>query len=194
MNYKLHLFGFVVVAIILAIQSCKKEKASTPTILELLVKDELGNPVSDASIKFYTTDHDLREQKNQFCETQYSDANGNVTISGINNIKYYWFVEKGCKNNYNAGVTSADSLIEHETNKFEVIVKPTGTLKFVNNSSNMYDVYINEFRIGLIRGMSSEQLKYILTGEYKVKVRQASGINGSQLKRHTQVLRVVMAL
>jgi len=154
--------------------SCKKDEP-TPTSLELTLKDELGNVVSGASVKLYSSQTDWSNGTNQVGATQTSNASGIVTFSSLSNIKYYWFVEKDCKNNVNGGVTSASALTANVINPFNIILSSTGTLKFVNTSSNPYHIYINGVALTDLNGGGTLFDYYEPIGAYSLRVLQISG-------------------
>jgi len=124
------------------VSSCKK--AETPTTnLELTLKDDLGNIVSGSSVKLYSSETDWTNGTNQVGTTQFSDASGKVKFSDLSNIKYYWFAEKDCKNNWHGASTTTSALTANITNTINVILSSSGTLTFTNTSSNPYHIYIN---------------------------------------------------
>jgi hypothetical protein len=175
MTLKRYLLTLLIFAGVAGFQSCKKDDAPPPTTLELTIKDNLGNAVSGATVKLYTSVTDFGEQKNQFGETHFTDASGKVTITGISNLQYYWFVEKDCKNNFTGGVTSESNLLSNKTNAFNVIINSTGILKFSNNSANPYKIFINGTELGQIDGNTTTSLPYVPTGSYSIRVLQVSG-------------------
>lgn len=165
----------LMVIISLAIPSSCKKDEPTPTSLELTLKDELGNVVSGAAVKLYASQTDWTNGTNQVGATQTSDASGKVTFSSLSNIKYYWLVEKDCKNNVNGGVTSASALTANVINPFNIILSSTGTLKFVNTSSNPYHIYINGVAITDLNGGTTLFDYYMPIGAYSLRVLQISG-------------------
>lgn len=158
--------------------SCSKDSPApvvTPTSLELTVRDELGNPAIGATVKLYSSATDLVNDINTVALPQLSDASGKVKFSDLASIKYYWYAEKDCKNNYNGGVTSSNALTANTNTSFNVIMSSTGSLKFVNTSSNPYRVYING-TVAFDMNGGTTQYKYKMpTGAYTLRVLQLSG-------------------
>lgn len=165
----------LMVIITLAIPSSCKKDEPTPTSLELTLKDELGNIVSGAAVKLYSSQTDWNNGSNQVGTTQTSNAAGVVTFTNVSNIKYYWFAEKDCKNNVNGGIASASALTANTINTFNIVLSSTGTLKFVNTSSNPYHIYINGVAITDLNGGSTLSDYYMPIGAYSLRVLQISG-------------------
>lgn len=176
MTLKRYLLTLVLITLVATFQSFKKEDTSPPpTQIEFSVKDNLGNSVSGATVKLYTSEKDFRAQSNQFGETHFADASGKVTVTGLSNIRYYWFVEKECKNNFYGGVTSESNIALNKTTTMDVILNPTGTLKFVSNSTNPYKIFINGTEIGQLEGNATDYAYYTPAGSYSIRVLQVSG-------------------
>lgn len=165
----------LMVIITLAIPSSCKKDEPTPTSLELTLKDELGNIVSGAAVKLYSSQTDWNNGSNQVGTTQTSNAAGVVTFTNVSNIKYYWFAEKDCKNNVNGGIASVSTLTANTINTFNIVLSSTGTLKFVNTSSNPYHIYINGVAITDLNGGSTLSDYYMPIGAYSLRVLQISG-------------------
>lgn len=178
MKSKLFLLTLLVVLTILS--SCKKDDDDiqptiTPTSLELTLKDDLGNIVTGASVKLYSSQTDWSNGTNQVGITQFSDASGKVKFSDLSSIKYYWLAEKDCKNNANGRVTSTSALTANINNTINVILSSTGTLKFVSTSSNPYRIYINGTAAFDMNGGITQYNYYMPTGSYSIRVLQLSG-------------------
>lgn len=168
---------FLIIAFIgfMTINSCEKNDVKlTPTSLEVTLKDNLGNIISGASVKLYSSLTDWSNGTNEVGTIQFSDASGKVKFNDLSNIKYYWFAEKDCQNNVNGGKTTTSALTANINNTFDVILSSTGTLKFVNTSSNPYRVYINGTAFDMNGGIT--QFKYYMPiGSYSIRVLQLSG-------------------
>jgi hypothetical protein len=164
---------FVSVAIL---NSCTKDDVQpTPTSLELTLKDELGNIVSGASVKLYSSQTDWSNGTNQVGATQFSDVSGKVSFSDLSSIKYYWDAEMDCKNNVNGGITTTSALTANVNNTANIILSSTGTLKFINTSSNPYRVYVNGTEVFDMNGGTTQYQNYMPTGSYSVRILQLSG-------------------
>jgi hypothetical protein len=155
----------------------KKEdpKPVTPTSLRINVKDGVGNNVSGATVKLYTSKTNFENQTNQVGATVVTDANGNATLSDLNAIQYYWFIEKDCKNNFNGGITSTNPLSANTINNITIILSETGTLTYQNNSSNPYRVFLNGNQLFDMPGNTSRMVRYVPTGSFTVRALQLSG-------------------
>ena len=154
---------------------CKKDSTPTPTSLELTLTDNLGNPISGASVKLYSSQTDWSNGTNQVGTTQFSGALGKVDFNNLSNIKYYWFAEMDCKNNVNGAITSTLALTSNVNNPFNVILSSTGTLTFVNTSSNPYQIYINGTASYTLNGGTTLNVNYMPIGSYSLRVVQLSG-------------------
>jgi hypothetical protein len=169
---------FLIIALIglMTINSCKKEEVKpTPTSLEVTLKDNLGNKISGASVKLYSSQTNWNNGANQVGTTQFSDASGKVKFNDLSNIKYFWFAEKDCQNNVNGGITTTSALTANVNNTVDVILSSTGTLKFVSTSSNPYRIYINGNAAFDMNGGTTQFKYYMPTGSYSIRVLQLSG-------------------
>lgn len=145
------------------------------TSLEITVKNNFGNTLSNASVKLYRTITDWKNENNQIGETHYSGSDGVVKFNNLTDSKYYWLAEKDCYNNRNGAQTTVDNLTKNANNTIDVITSPTGTLKFTSNSSNPYYIYINgDFALEL-EGHGTHFIPYAPTGNYSIRVLQKSG-------------------
>ncbi|HPY82149.1 MAG: hypothetical protein M0R02_01275 [Bacteroidales bacterium] len=177
---KKHIVFLTVIVGLLVFNSCKKENDSVSpltnsTSLELTIKNNIGNSISGASVKLYASGIDRSNKTNQVGTTQFSDASGKVVFNELSNIKYYFLVEKDCQNNINGGVTTTSALIANKTTVLDIILSETGTLKFVNTSSNPYRVYINGSVAFDMNGGTTKYENYMSTGFYSIRVLQLSG-------------------
>jgi PKD repeat protein len=148
---------------------------SQPTSLEITLKDELANIVTGASVKLYSSVTDWSNGTNQVGTTLTSDASGKVKFSALYPLKYYWLAEKDCKNNWNGGNTTASSLTANTNNTLDVILTSTGSLAFINTSSNPYRIFINGVSTYDLPGGYSILYKNKPIGAYTLRVLQLSG-------------------
>jgi hypothetical protein len=151
---------------------CKKESS---TELELTVTDNNGNIVSNATVSLYPSATDLINRTNPITSSKFTDNNGKVVFSGLTSMKYYWFAESGCLNNYNSSVTTTSSIPSNTRTSLNTIISGTGTLRFVNNSSNPYKIFINGLYQFDVNGGQAKNVNYSLVGSYTVRVLQISG-------------------
>jgi hypothetical protein len=170
---KKHILVLMVIIGLVIVNSCKKEP--TPTTLELSIIDEFGNIVSGASVELYSSETDWNNASNQIGTTLTSNALGKVRFNTVSNIKYYWFVEKDCKNNVNGTITSTSALTANINNTFNVIITSTGTLKFVSTSNYPYRIYINGVVAFEMNGGTTHYEYYMPIGSYSIRVLQLSG-------------------
>jgi len=177
MKTKFLYFSMIAFFTMLFFSSCEKEETAepNPTSLELSLKDGAGNIVAGASVKLYSSQTDLANSTNQVGTTQTSDATGKVKFSGLSAIKYYWFASKDCQNNANGSFTTTTNLTSNVTNTANVILTSTGTIRFVNNSSNPYEIFINGSSQGEMVGGSTADFIYMPIGSYSFRVLQKSG-------------------
>ncbi len=148
---------------------------AAPTALEITVKDNLGNAVSGASVKLYSSLSDWTNGTNQLLTTLTTNASGVVKFSPLSAIKYYWSVTNGCNNNFYGSNTTTNALNTNITNTVTTIINGTGTLIVTNNSSNPYDVFINSvLQVASMAGGTSRQFT-VPVGTYAIRVLQKSG-------------------
>lgn len=145
------------------------------TSLELTVKDHLGNVVSGATVKLYTSETNWANQTNQVGNTLYTNASGKVKFQNLTNIQYYWFAEKDCLNNFNGAITTTTPLQANATTTLDVILSQTGSLRLNNTSSNPYRIYINGTARFDMDGGTTRTINYVPTGSYSIRVLQLSG-------------------
>lgn len=163
----------IMASLTMSISSCKK---NDPTSLELTLKDDLGNSVSSATVKLYSSQTDWNSGSNQVGATQLSDASGKVKFSDLSNINYYWFAEKDCKNNVNGAITTTSALTANINNTVNVILSNTGTIKFTNTSGDPYRIFINgTVAFDIIYGGTIQYKYYMPTGSYSLRFLQLSG-------------------
>lgn len=148
---------------------------NTPTSLQITIKDDLGNPVSGATVKLYSTVNDWNNETNQVLTTQSSNASGIVTFSPLSPIKYYWKVVKDCQNNYSGTVTTTNALTANMNNIVTSVLAKTGTLTFKNTSTNPYDVFVNGVLTVSNMAGGTTQSFIAPIGSYSIRVLQKSG-------------------
>ncbi len=145
------------------------------TSLEFTVVNDLGNTINGASVKLYGSSDDWLKQTNQIGSTKYSDENGKVKFDDLQSMKYYWFAENSCYNNYNGAVTTKEPISKGKNNLVNVVLTPTGKLLLTSNSSNPYKIFINDEEKFTMNGGTTKTLNYLPTGSYSIRVLQVSG-------------------
>lgn len=148
---------------------------TTPTSLQITIKDDLGNPVVGASVKLYSSITDWTNETNQVLTTQTSNANGVVVFSPLSAIKYFWKITKDCQNNLMGGNTTTTALTANNLNTINAVLAKTGTLTFKNNSTNPYDVFVNGVLTVANMAGGTTQSFIAPIGSYSIRVLQKSG-------------------
>lgn len=145
---KIILFFTALVVSLTSISCSKDEQSQTEppnTSLELIIKDDTENNLSNAAVKLFSSEIDLNNRTNQIGATLLSDVNGIVTFNNLSSIAYYWIAEKDCKNNLN-NVFSTNSVLISNTNNTIISAltnSATGTIRVVNSSNNTYHIRID---------------------------------------------------
>lgn len=97
---KKYFFVFALLSV-LFLSSCREGIIEPTRVLELLVVDSLGLPVSDAKVEVYFTETELQTNSFQAIETLYSDEEGMVKVAlDIEIFDYYVNIEKDDLNNW----------------------------------------------------------------------------------------------
>lgn len=173
---KFNKFALLAILGFLLLCACNKsETAENLGSLELAITDDVGRVVSGAAVKLYASQSDWSKGINQVGVTQFSDASGIARFQNLSAIKYYWFVEKDCKNNVNKSFTSASPLTPQVNNRGKVVLSSTGTLSFTNNSANPFRIYINGAAAFDMEGGTKITKPYKPIGAYSIRVLQLSG-------------------
>lgn len=158
-----------VLASVVVFSSCEDEKVEPKTSLELTIRNSLGNPVSGASVKLFTSLEDWKKQSNQKGSTKLSDASGKVKFDDLSPSNYFWFAEKGCENNYFGAITTVSPLSKGIKNTTDVILSSTGTILFTNKSNETYTVNIVGRKSFEMEGNTKKKV-YVKTGNITVKI------------------------
>jgi len=171
---KLVLFLTAVIGLT-TVNSCTKDNVPTPTSLEITLLNDSGNTMTNASVKLYSSEEDMKNGTNQVGTTQLSNESGVVRFSDLSNIKYYWFAEKGCENNANSIFTTASPLTLNTNNEVNVIMSGTGNVRLESTSTNPYQVYINGVPVFEMSGGSTREIYFMPIGSYSIRILQLSG-------------------
>jgi hypothetical protein len=168
--------AILVVATLILFSNCSKKNSSPPpdTVLKMTVTDNLGNPVSGATVTLYLSQSSFLNQTNAITSNT-TGTNGIAIFSGLSPVVYYWRVIKGCQTNFNGAITSS-ALTANITNNTIVVLQSVGNLKMVNNSSNPYKIYINGvLTVASFPGNSNQTFTDAPIGAYTIRVVQLSG-------------------
>jgi hypothetical protein len=173
---------FAVLISLLMFYSCNNEDevVTTPnTSLEIIVKDESGNNVNNASVKLFTSETDLNNETNQIGTTLLSDSDGKVSFNNLSPVPYYWIAKKDCNNNLNHVFSTNSSITENTNNTREttISISNLGTLKLVNSSNKTFNVQVmnsavNDFSMN---GNTTRYIYGLSVGAHMVFVNPSDG-------------------
>ncbi|MEO8584240.1 MAG: hypothetical protein ABI415_10605 [Flavitalea sp.] len=176
MKNQFNLLALLCFASISSIISCKKEAEPLPdTSLEITVADDLGNKVNGATVALFNNHEDWLKGSNQVATEKITDANGVAVFSNLTSKQYYWGVIKDCKSNIHGSITTDFAISSYKNNKVSTVIRGTGTIQLINNSSNPYSIYINGAITANMEGGTTTTLSFRPTGSYSVRVLQLSG-------------------
>jgi len=133
-----------------ALMSCSKTDttpAAAPTVMALHCVDGSGNPVQGASVTLYNNSTDWLNTANA-AYTGTTDANGNVSFSGVSSqVYYFWCLNAtSCLANLSAQVTQS-ALTANVTNNFTVVLTAYGKLSVTNTSASDPTGYTGPYEI-----------------------------------------------
>ncbi len=123
--------------------------------------------------------------------SEVSDATGNVTFKNLSGNMYFWFASKNCISN---GYPINDShnyesapLKAHSVNTAKSVLKSTGTILVINNSTNGYVVRgggAYPFNVSASGGPTSWLVTNYPIGQYTITATQTSGYVGNPIVRN----------
>jgi len=174
-KFSIFIFSLLLIGTVVLTNCKKDEETKDPTSFEITLNDNLGNPVSNATVKLYKTQSDWQNGTNQVGTNQISNTSGKVSFTNLDAIIYYWFAEKDCISNYNGSIRVTTALTANVKNTVTTVLAGTGTISFVNNSSNPYKVYINGTEYFTMNGGTSRNITYLPVASYTIRVLQVSG-------------------
>ncbi|RYZ85226.1 MAG: hypothetical protein EOP04_16425 [Proteobacteria bacterium] len=163
--------------------SCSKKAESSPdpqvpsppqTALKITFKDGNGVAVSGATVYLFSAESDWLAEANVRASAT-TDASGIVTFTGLSAVKYWWSGRKDCRNTRNSYSYTNSAIPSGQTSAVSTVMQSTGTLRFVNISSNPYRVFVNGVAVGDLQGWTNTSLSDELTGSYTIRVLQLSG-------------------
>ena len=171
--------GLLMLLIFILFFSCSKDSPSsteTPTTLKIIVKDDSGSPVSQAQVKLYGSQSDMNNNLNQILTTQTTDATGETSFSPVTSYQnYYWLASKDCRTNLYSTTYNQLFLQSNTTTSYSTTISGTGILKFINTSTNPYNVFINNtLEISNMNGGITKSYNFP-SGSYTIRVEQQSG-------------------
>jgi hypothetical protein len=153
---------------------CNKDDQSYTTSLNIRAIDVEGNSIPGATVKLYKSSTDLEQKKNQVGSTQATDTTGEVTFNNLEATKYFWFAEKGCKNNIN-GITTADTLILNKNKVVTSTLIETGSLELINLSYSQYQVFVDGSLLLISEAQDTCNYLYVPAKTYSIRVSQVGG-------------------
>lgn len=174
--------GLLMLLMISLFFSCTEGNSSTeltlpPTTLKIIVKDDSGNPVSQAQVKIFGSELDYNNF-NQSFTTQLTNNQGEATFSSsVNRYNtYYWLVTKDCKTNiFDTNNHNNLFLSSNFVNTYSTTISDKGILKFTNNSSNPYNVFVNNVMKISNLAINTSSSYFYPPGNYSIRVEQQSG-------------------
>lgn len=149
--------------------SCKKESVVKDTSLTINVYDEAGNVESGAEVTLFTS------MNSNDGITQSTDSKGMTKFKGLSPIVYYYSVISGCKSNVFSNYQTTAPIVLNAENQTSTMLKGTGAVTFVNNSSNPYRVYANNTIVYESMTGKSTEIELLPSGQYTFRVLQLSG-------------------
>jgi hypothetical protein len=164
-----------VAALLFLFAACTKDDQSQTTSLTVRLIDDNGNSLSGVSVHLYVSSYDMELQQNQARDTQVSDSTGEVSYSGLEAARYYWFSEKGCLNNMNGINTTTGKLVLNQNKVVTSTLTETGSLNLKNTSASQYDVFLDGSLLLTAEGLYECTYKYIKAGTYTIMVSQVGG-------------------
>jgi len=164
----------VLLLIMICIAACSKEDQTSTTSLKIRLIDSKGNSLSGAEVMLYVSSYDMELSQNQVRDKQVSDVNGEVSYSGLEAAKYYWFAQIDCLNNMN-GIITTDKLTLNNGKVVTSTLSETGSLYLKNSSPSQYDIFLDGTYLMTADGLYECTYKYILSGTYTIMVSQVGG-------------------
>lgn len=162
------------VATIIGCSKNSDSPAQQKTVLKITVTDG-GSIVPGATVKLYTSLTDFQNGTNVNL-SGVTDNTGVATFTDVAAINYYFYVQNGCKDNYNGQVGTTSPVTANIVNYAAVSLSSVGTLKISNTSANPYKVYVNgNLTISSLPGNSVFTLTESPAGNYTIRVVQISG-------------------
>lgn len=132
--------GHYFIIIILLLISTHLLKCSKPMepeirkpVLLITLKDDSGKLIRGANVRLYKNISDSGISK-------LSDSTGVVIFYELEAVQYHWLASKGCSTNRVSQTTLNRPLVPNGILYGYSVLSPTGTLKIINNSTDLYKV------------------------------------------------------
>lgn len=167
--------------VFLSFQSCIKTiDTPAPTSMQILVQDNLGYPLPGASVTLFGSESDFYNNVNPIA-TSYTDANGYLYFTNLSPIIYYYYVQYGCKDNFNGNTHLYEPLVPYSLNTYSPItLSSVGQIKVESNSFYPYQVLLDGVVVvNNLPSQSTATINEIPAGNHSLEVIQLSGYNGS---------------
>ena len=115
----------VALCFLMLMAGCKKEEYLDVDVspqLEITVVDISNNRVQGATVTLYYSEADW-ELKNNMIQKKVTDTTGKVLFKELNEVRYYFYVEKDTKNNFYEVVTFSNPLKKNEIKAITCVIK-----------------------------------------------------------------------
>ena len=151
----------------------------SPTELKVKVTDNLGTPISGATVTLFNNKSDFDNFTNSVATTT-TNSNGffyfSSNTSSITTLAYYYYISSGCKDNIHNATHFSTPLIANKLNVYNnIILSSEGIIKVYNNSTNPYEVYIDGVDKGSLQGGYNWTFSSQAVSTHTVRVLQLSG-------------------
>lgn len=143
------------------------------TDLEINVSSN-NTAVTGATVTLYGSENDFLTKSHSVYSTL-TNSSGIALFKNLQSKKYWFWVQKDCQDNTAGNTNTFTGLTSGIKNITSTTLTGMGTLKFVNNSTNPYKIYLNGvLAIGSMPGGTSTTL-HMPSRFYTVRVVQLSG-------------------
>jgi hypothetical protein len=175
---KREILSFAALLSAIFLTNCSKNSNPPPppdTSLEITLTDyNTGLIVSGATISLFNNLTDFQNRTNAV-DTKATGTNGKAKFTNLATLRYYWYAELGCENNSILPNSTSSVISNQVNNTVNAQIAKIGILKFVNNSSNPYKIYVNGVVVINSMAGNSTQSATFTSGSYDIRVLQLSG-------------------
>lgn len=166
--------ALVMIIATVSLTNCSKDKVAD-TSLSIIIKESITDRVAGATVKLYASEAAMNTQSSVLA-TGVTDANGVAKFTGLSdNSFYYWSAQLGCKNNTLLQKATAGLLTKNKNNIIESYIQPVGWLTFTSNSTNPYQIFVNDVSVISSQAGGSTKSISFPGGAVTVRVLQLSG-------------------